>query len=200
MTLDIKPRTWYSSLNKGLILWIKVLHEDIYVKMIHLSGRHVPLQCLLPRCLETSVDERWTYEEEHRQLPRYTQPPPKSPNITQHSTLFVCLGLTSLFNIWGHVATVPACSSGTLTNVLPHRNAMLQTQDMTPHSVIVYRQGWPVAVLSIEWCGTSHWNTQLPILMSWVRPDREVLSRPSTLTSERSTQWCCYGGSQSEAR
>ena len=39
--------------------------------------------------------------------------------------LFVCLGLTSLLNIWGHIATVPACSSGTLTNVLPHRNAML---------------------------------------------------------------------------
>ena len=34
---------------------------------------------------------------------------------------------------------VPACSSGTLTNVMPHRNAMLQTQDMTPHPVIVYR-------------------------------------------------------------
>ena len=34
--------------------------------------------------------------------------------------------------------TVPACSSGTLTNVLPHRNAMLQTQDMTPHPVTVY--------------------------------------------------------------
>ena len=29
--------------------------------------------------------------------------------------------------------TVPACSSGTLTNVLPHRNAMPQTQDTTPH-------------------------------------------------------------------
>ena len=34
-----------------------------------------------------------------------------------------------------------ACSSGTLTNVLPHRNAMPQTQDMTPHPVIVYRHG-----------------------------------------------------------
>ena len=33
--------------------------------------------------------------------------------------LFVCG-----YNIWGHIVMVPACSSGTLTNVLPHRNAM----------------------------------------------------------------------------
>ena len=45
----------------------------------------------------------------------------------------------SLLNIWGHIATVPACGSGTLTNVLPHRNAMPHTQDMTPHPVTVYR-------------------------------------------------------------
>ena len=38
--------------------------------------------------------------------------------------LFPCLGLTSLFNIWDHITTVPACNSGTLTNVLPHRNTM----------------------------------------------------------------------------
>ena len=29
---------------------------------------------------------------------------------------------------------VPACSSGTLTNMLPHWNAMPQTQDMAPYS------------------------------------------------------------------
>ena len=40
------------------------------------------------------------------------------------------------FNIWGHIVTVPACSSGTLTSVLPHR-----THDMTPHPVTVYRHG-----------------------------------------------------------
>ena len=34
---------------------------------------------------------------------------------------------------------VPACSSGTLTNVLPHWNAMLHTQDTTPHPVTVYK-------------------------------------------------------------
>ena len=52
---------------------------------------------------------------------------------------FVCLGLTSLLNIWGHVATVPACSSGTLTDVLLHMNDMPQTQDMTFHPVTVYK-------------------------------------------------------------
>ena len=36
---------------------------------------------------------------------------------------------------------VPTCSSGTLTNMLTHRNAMPQTQDMTPHPVAVYRNG-----------------------------------------------------------
>ena len=54
---------------------------------------------------------------------------------------FICLGLMSLLNIWGHITTVPACSSGTLTNVLPHRNVMPQTQDTTPHPVTVYRHG-----------------------------------------------------------
>ena len=48
-----------------------------------------------------------------------------------------------------------------------------------------------------HWCRVSHWNTQLPILMSWVRPDREIIPRHSTQTSIRSPLWCCYGGSQS---
>ena len=64
--------------------------------------------------------------------------------------MFVCLlfvwVLTSLLNIRGHIATVPTCSSGTLIIVLPHRNVMPQTQDMTPHPITVYRH---VAVLSI---------------------------------------------------
>ena len=51
---------------------------------------------------------------------------------------------------------VPACSSGTLTNVLPHRNAMPQTQDTTPHPVTVYRHG---ANLSL--CYPSMWNVTL---------------------------------------
>ena len=52
--------------------------------------------------------------------------------------------------------TVPVCSSGTLTNVLPHRNAMPQTRDMTPHPVTVYRHG---ADLSL--CYPFMWNVTL---------------------------------------
>ena len=37
------------------------------------------------------------------------------------------------------MTTVRVCSSGTLTNVLPHRNAMPQTQDTIPQPVTVYR-------------------------------------------------------------
>ena len=66
--------------------------------------------------------------------------------------LFVCLGLTSLLNI----TTVPACSSAILTNGLPHRNAMPQSQDKTPHSVTVYRH---VADLSL--CYPLMWNVTL---------------------------------------
>ena len=51
---------------------------------------------------------------------------------------FVCLGLMSLLNIWGNITKVSTCSSGTLTNVLPHRNAMPQTQDVTHHPVTLY--------------------------------------------------------------
>ena len=106
-----------------------------------------------------------------------------------------CLGLMSLLNIWGHIATVPTCSIGTLINVVPHMNSMPQTQDMTPHPVTLYRHRVDMAL-----CAT-HWNTQLPILKSWVRTDREILPRPSTHTSERISTICYqYGGSQSEAR
>ena len=69
---------------------------------------------------------------------------------------FVCLGLTSLFDIWGHITTMPACSSGTLTNVLPHRNAMPQTQDMASHTVTEYRHR---ADLSL--CYPLLWNVPL---------------------------------------
>ena len=36
--------------------------------------------------------------------------------------------------------------------------------------------------------------------MPWVRSDREILPRPSAHTSKRSTFWCWYCGSQSEAQ
>ena len=46
--------------------------------------------------------------------------------------LFICWGR-------GHITTVPGFISGCLTNVPPHRNTMPQTQDMTPHSITLYR-------------------------------------------------------------
>ena len=82
---------------------------------------------------------------------------------------------------------VPVFSSGTLTNVLPHRNAMPQTQDMTLHPVSIQTRVRPVAVLSIDVERHMYWTTQLPILMSWVKPDQEILPRPSTHTSKCST-------------
>ena len=62
-----------------------------------------------------------------------------------------------------------------------------------------YTDMGPTCRCAIHWCGTSHCNTQLPILMSWVRPDREILPRPSTHTSESWALWNWYGGSQSKA-
>ena len=53
--------------------------------------------------------------------------------------LFIYWGLKWNLNIWSHIMTVPACSSGTLTIVLQHWNVMLQTQGMPPHLVKFYR-------------------------------------------------------------
>ena len=77
---------------------------------------------------------------------------------SSHVFLFVCWCLTSLLNIWVHITTVPThtCSCGTLINVLPHRNAMPQTQDRTPHPVTVYRHR---ADLSL--CFPLIWNVTL---------------------------------------
>ena len=83
--------------------------------------------------------------------------------ILNLSVTFVCLGLTSLLNIWGHITTVSACSSGTLINVLPHRNVMPQTQDMAPHTVTVYRHGADLSLwyplmwnVTLEYTATHH--------------------------------------------
>ena len=75
--------------------------------------------------------------------------------------LLVLLDFMSLLNVWGPIATVLTCSSDTLTKVLLHRNAMQQTQDMTPHPVTSCH-------CAIHWCGTSHGNSQLLILMSFL--------------------------------
>ena len=50
-----------------------------------------------------------------------------------------------------HIATMPACSSGTLTNVLPHWNAMLQTQDLTPHPLTLDRHRADLLCYPLMW-------------------------------------------------
>ena len=65
--------------------------------------------------------------------------------------LFVCFGITSHFNIWGHIATVPVCSSGTLTNVLATQEChAANTGRNIPSCHSLQTHGWPVAVLSID--------------------------------------------------
>ena len=70
-----------------------------------------------------------------------------------------------------------------------------RTRHPTPSQ---YTDTGPTCRCAIHWCGTSHWNTQLPVSKSWVRPEREILPWPSTHTSERSTLWYWYGGNKSE--
>ena len=59
-------------------------------------------------------------------------------NVCSKHGRYVC-GVSWRFNISDHITAVCACSSGTSTNVLLHRNAMLQTQGMTPHPITLYR-------------------------------------------------------------
>ena len=92
--------------------------------------------------------------------------------------LFVC-GLMLFFNIWVHITTVPSCSSGTLTNVLPHWNAMWPTQEMTP-TLSQYTDIRLTCRCAFHLCGKSHWYTQLPFWVSWVKPDWEILPRNHT--------------------
>ena len=79
-------------------------------------------------------------------------------------------------------AMLPACSSDILNNVLP------RCRHGTWHPTLSqYTDTGPTCRCAIHWCAMSHWNTQLPILIPWVRPDREILLRLSTHTSECST-------------
>ena len=51
---------------------------------------------------------------------------------------------------------VSACSSDSLTNVLPHRNLIQQTQVMTPHSITVYKHG-----VNLSLCYPLMWSITL---------------------------------------
>ena len=140
----------------------------VYFGSLYVTAEVKSWQCILEAVVPmtfysaATLDMTWQpTASQNRSIPLPVSPPVVLSIVatTQNSMfvcLFVCLGLTSLWNIWGHITTVPACSSGTLTNVLPHRNAMPQTQDTTPHPVTVYRHG---ANLSL--CYPSMWNVTL---------------------------------------
>ena len=60
------------------------------------------------------------------------------------------------FNIWCHITTVPACISGTLTNVLPHRDVMSQARTLYPTpSQLQY------TYIGLTSCCAIHWNVTL---------------------------------------
>ena len=89
---------------------------------------------------------------------------------------------------------VPTCSSGILTNMLPHRNAMPQTQDMTPHHITVYRDR-PVIVQSIMWNVTLEYTTTHFNVSGQTRSRK---SFPELRHIPANDQ--LYGGFQSEAQ
>ena len=87
-----------------------------------------------------------------------------TPSVGDDIVMFVW-GLTSLLNMRSYR------DGGTLTNVLSHRVDMLQTQDMTPYpGLSQFTDTGPTCRCAIHWWWTSHWNTQLLISMSGVRP------------------------------
>ena len=129
---------------------------------------------------------------------------PTALTYEQCNIVFVCLVgfwwcLPSLLNIRGHIAMVPVCSSGILTNVLQHRNAMLQTQDLTPHPVTVYRQRADLSLCyPLMWSVAVKYATTQFNLLGQTRP-----GNPSSIfhIHQRTLNlWCCYVGNQSEAR
>ena len=82
--------------------------------------------------------------------------------------LFVCWGLMSFLNSWGHIATLPSCSS---VNVLP--------LDMT-HRHSIQTQGWPVVVLSIDVERHTGIHNN-PLLCLWADPiGKSFLDLPHT--------------------
>ena len=85
----------------------------------------------------------------------------------------VCWG-TSRIDIWGHITTMPACSSGILTNVLPHRNAILQTRDMIPQPVTVYRHRSDLSLYyPLIWTVTLGYTQIYPVLCLGSDPTRK---------------------------
>ena len=68
------------------------------------------------------------------------------------------------------ITMVPACSSGSLTNVLPLRNAMPQTQDTTHHPVTVYRHRADLSCYPLMWNVTLEYTTTHFNVLGKTRP------------------------------
>ena len=98
--------------------------------------------------------------------------PPRHSIQTQDTT-------THLVTVYRHRTWHPTPSQYTDTgHDIPLRHS-IQTQDMTPHPVTVYRHEADLS-LCYPQSGTSRWKSQLPVWMSWVWPNQEILPRPST--------------------
>ena len=147
--------------------------------------------------------------------------PSPSSSETQNQFLFIrIVCLFGAFNIWGHITTVPTLYSGSLTNVLPYRNAIPQTQDMTSHPFTVNRHGadlllcyslmWNVTledtttlfnVLGQTWSGnpsptiqTHQWTLNFMMLMWWYwgRSSVESVPYPTGLEPGTCGVWIHY--------
>ena len=103
------------------------------------------------------------------------------------------------WNIWGHIQMVPACINGVLTIVQTHWNAMLQTQDMTLHTVSVHRHGAKLLSFDVKRHTGSH---NYPFECLWCDLTMKSLSYPSTqealsyprypnFCSEDMVDWLC---------
>ena len=73
-------------------------------------------------------------------------------NVRSVIDLFVCWGLASLFNIWGHIMAMPACGSD--TSICCHTG--MPCPDMTPHPVTVYRHR-----VNLSLCYPLMWNVTM---------------------------------------
>ena len=97
------------------------LHYDVYF----VSPDHTSVEL-------DGADDQWTRDEYRGRG--------EGQGVHRHpdrgrSLCFLCLLMFNVALTSEVISTVPTCSSGTLTNVLPHRNTMSQT----PYPVTVYR-------------------------------------------------------------
>ena len=88
-----------------------------------------------------------------------------------------------LLNIWGHITTVPPWSCDTLTKMLLHRKACHRHMTWHPTPSQYTDMGLSCRC-AINWSGTSHRSTQLPIWISWGKTQPWNPSWPSTHTSQ----------------